>query len=1446
MTKNIKMKRMVAFSFIFLLISMTFANAYSFVPDLKVIPTAEAAENGCCVKTNSGEYCIENAEDTKCSDSSMFYSGSSCSAKGVDGCEVGTCIEENGICSTYKTKQQCTDGKGFFTTASLSSVGECQPGCCIYKNEQDEIAFTEWKNFKKSCEISGKKYNLNYETTEDDAKTCAAMVPAETKGYCWMATSCSYGKKSDCPEEGVFNQNACPNCQKMDSLKCDKGDVYEANACGALGKLKQACATGEALCQENATTAKCQNIECRFTITETTLQGIVAKTAWLGENEVGVFGKEIYSQDAKGNKIPSKYKVGTNITMKPGESVCVQYQGPGENHYIYTCNNDGTVGRIESGALSAARDKICYYNDGVDAADERVNDYGKCKECRSHSNIATPGWLKSVLDVLGMEMLNAEWWDYWAGQGYCDDENSCLELGDCVKTDGNDCVPRYAPGKSDSCGECMDTMASDPFKKCPEKGCYSRGYCKWDSRTIDPVNTIVICGIETVTGNIMTSAISTLFKSVLGEEKTDMDKNKEVKDSKGKYDKALNILTLGLYGVLKKSSISLWNTMKSGINSLTTPESKKFFSDFFGWNRDDAKTIKREADSFNSEAKDLGTKLETSLKSKNAEMSYSPGDEKITVTINNQDKSTTTYTVAKDGTVKDSSGADVPKDKIPSEISSNQKDMKSFLTANSNYQKSTVEYDTKVNGIFDVKENEKIIIDQAIAQSSKKDGITITTKQYLNGYTSDGKEISQSIPANTKVTVVSNNGKYNIVSNVGDEERTLYNVEASTVRSMVKDSDLKYKAADTVMASGQKWRYSNYYGGAFYDPIRTKTVSEHKEVLNAAQDYIDAQGGWKDFLIKRFTQAGKSTIIGLAVQYVIQTLGIQEIAKMILGKFNPAYYIRMGICTGAQAIGYPYASCMNDKLGVPIFVCGIQTYANNGFNSKQNVCLPANVNDLSPYDGYDKCYLCNSDPNRACTQDRCYALSKQGSNGCEYDSATAGCKPNSEALKACDKNKGTKIEIKSIDNATKSGSTWSIKKINYSISEYSVVINTNKYSECKYSTEKSTNFDKMTSISEKGKRSEDGKKHEIALNIKSIDIKDTNFTYYLQCQDICVNASRTTLQEITLAKKEKPDEEGPLFDSSQQFPQPGELIEGDVSGKRNVLMKVITDEASICKYARYTIAEGPEGFAEGIKEYNTTANVMINAGKTEEEISLALQQLVKTNVTMNRDSTRKKHSDNLQGLENGKTYAFLVKCNDTAGNPSISNIVKFKVSEYVKVEIVKPTGSLDDPQPEIEAKTEKPTTCRYSLNPLTSFEEMTAFDDETGGLTHKAVFDNVLTYASHKIYVTCKDEVGNNIGKKDGGFTIIKDNKKPEVARAYFDSGTLTVVTSELAVCQHSSKSEFEAYGQGEDMVPSEPSLKHQADWAPGRSEPYYIICKDRAGNVMTRFVVNPYEIVSA
>jgi len=507
-------------SLMIVLMSVSFAISFS----SKEVVAAESG--GCCVYSESlGTYCSEDVPESDCSGN--FFGGTPCSSLSSNACDKITCVEADGTCSAQKFKKQCMDEGGLPKDAALSSVPECSEGCCQIIRDGETIN-QYGVIFGGQCindaDTLGLDYNFlpNVEcpSLEEQIGCC---VPYDGDCSFTTAVGCNadFYAGSMCSDSRFVDM--CRPCGEATTRKCYQGDVWLFNDCDEPVEKVQGCGLNSEICREEDGTASCEDTSCEIDLSYTTL---TYDTGYFKAGEVGVEYK-----DVDGDLIFEEIQVndGTrySVNIPSGGTACVQYQGPGETHVVYTCS----LGIAGESAISIfdAREKICEWNKTTDSAMVRTNDYLECSECSDVAGSTGSdlmNWLSRLAEIGGWKALDVSMWDYWVfGPGECDEKDSCTEQGDCVHIDHNWCVPKYPVDNSESCSLFTDSKSGSPYDKY-ESACCAFGNCDLkNDKKINWAASLAICFTNTAVGKLSDLIITDIGGKIFGDWLSDVDED---------------------------------------------------------------------------------------------------------------------------------------------------------------------------------------------------------------------------------------------------------------------------------------------------------------------------------------------------------------------------------------------------------------------------------------------------------------------------------------------------------------------------------------------------------------------------------------------------------------------------------------------------------------------------------------------------------------------------------------------------------------------------------------------------------------------------------------------------------------------------------------------------------------------------------------------------------
>jgi hypothetical protein len=1627
-------KKCFAVFCIWLIISLTFVTSISIAPisaeeknKIKdftdVIPNAAAQDGriGCCVKTFDGDFCRPDTNESDCEMSWGFEEQASCNV--IYACKTGVCVESDGSCVLGKTGAECDAAGGSLDTAhSLSAVANnlCSPGCCVYRAESDTNSkkiFSERKNYLGKCYKKADMLGL-YVTAYAgmNAVTCREQISAPDVGYCCalpLLGQSFYGATStECAAKAGYNYQGsakCTDCINAEAEShCYQGDLWYYDECGAKTGIADECITGREICYEDESGARCKDATCTIKLSATTL---AYDTAWLKAGEIGV--------SYPGN-LNEKQRAGHEIRLTPDQTACVQYQGPGERHYTYRCNSNGNVSRILPFGLDPGRETICYYNTYTDIATAKKNAYDQCGQCEDEEgrgplrDILESEPLKGLIEYTGALMAQPRWWDYrvnleglsifGAGlpgfrglnPGLCDKDSTCQSMGDCLKLDNNDCVPKFAPRNDPNnaarvmCESCSTTLASSPYNKCTKEGCMSRGSCGYSVAEFDWPLTTVMCIAESTGETLMVTGIKEGVKKVAqasGIEKAlrESNENEEQTDAAGnavppkrswlqrQWDGFKNVKILGVrVGGTIASGINLVLNFgagfvkvmlypftksaeylrKKGVSGDFTEFANNFIADYFGMRTKEEISVK--------EFEDANRKLVNKLAALTG-----PEKTKLSNYLKNKDRVNAllgrigTMTLEEQNFLKENSlpsGVTIDAAGAISKggtvlIASTDSDLKNFnkyLPAYTEFSKNNAALIKARDDAADAnkdaakKFSDKLDseIDKAAAEEWGADNRVQELKQSFESLQlgtekttieSSLSEIDAQISAKQAARVTAVGEEYDrLVTEINKlETHRLIKVELDDIlkakkadlhetfdpyttdpsqstflRSSIpegaqskfdeykaayaalrsKEADMSKAAGDAAVAARAAQGLPSVYGEQFYEGVGEVEKLNRKELTDALHEWWKSYFSWDHFW-NTLADMLKNLGIRMVLDYIFDhVLGI-DITKWT-NMLNPIYWVKGGLCAlytwtfyaPAVDMNYPLAvkKCADDTWMMPILMCVIQTAADSGASS-QGVCYPASPNDLSPYSGYSHCSDCNADPNRICDSVRCYALSKQGSEGCTYENGI--CKPNLDAVKACDDTSNVLDNITDVKDDSGSlaydsdKNIWLRGGVTFGARTRTITIETEKYSDCKYSTDKTAVFEDMTLIEA---RDVNGKLHNLTMSINSSTASKLNFSYYVNCQDACTNRTvgitEIKVEKMSVSDVDTPAILTPIYLTPDNFGKraytTGIKLEGEQDGKTDVIVEVSTNKNAACYYSRFRMAEGFKGFEETIDSMiNDVNNAVVTRGfsfdyikhlpieEKQQTINDLGPQILKAleipQIEMSRPvlNSNKTHSTNLESLNNTDIYAFLIRCNDSLHQLSEPAIITFTVSEWFNVTIAAPKGSFDYQNADIIVTTDRPAKCRYAMDANKNYygiddkNSLMDYSQEGFITTHESMLPE-LNRSRHSLTVSCIDEF-DNVATAKGEFEILVDRNPPQITRIYRKTAgaadNLVIVTSEPSTCKYALSPSSYSSGAAKAMD-STNGIEHTTAW---QAKTFYIYCKDLAGLQLSpqEVKINPFSV---
>ncbi|MDD3486965.1 MAG: hypothetical protein PHF35_01130 [Candidatus Moranbacteria bacterium] len=272
---------------------------------------------------------------------------------------------------------------------------------------------------------------------------------------------------------------------------------------------------------------------------------------------------------------------------------------------------------------------------------------------------------------------------------------------------------------------------------------------------------------------------------------------------------------------------------------------------------------------------------------------------------------------------------------------------------------------------------------------------------------------------------------------------------------------------------------------------------------------------------------------------------------------------------------------------------------------------------------------------------------------------------------------------------------------------------TNENATCKYGETKDNAYSSMANdFTNTG-----GKNHTSSLT----SLEDGQaYKYYVRCKDTAgnVNDSDYTVSFSVDSGGGSKTGDGPAITKSSPS---GELA----AGTKSITLKIATSVNATCKYS-----------SSSETSYSSIKNTF---SKTGDKVS----------------------STKIDGLENGQSYNYYVRCQDGSGNANTSDyVVSFSVAggsgdtTPPTMSDPSPSGSLPAGTTEatLQIHTNEDATCKYGTSSLL-YNRLTNTFSTTGGKDHSTKVD-VESGKSYKYYVRCQDESGN----ATAGFVLISFN----------------------------------------------------------------------------------------
>ncbi|PYM68126.1 MAG: hypothetical protein DME11_01430 [Candidatus Rokuibacteriota bacterium] len=230
------------------------------------------------------------------------------------------------------------------------------------------------------------------------------------------------------------------------------------------------------------------------------------------------------------------------------------------------------------------------------------------------------------------------------------------------------------------------------------------------------------------------------------------------------------------------------------------------------------------------------------------------------------------------------------------------------------------------------------------------------------------------------------------------------------------------------------------------------------------------------------------------------------------------------------------------------------------------------------------------------------------------------------------------------------------------------------------------------------------------------------------------------------------------------------------------------------------------------------------------------------------------HSTPVSGLVDGGSYAFYVRCLDTAANANPDDFaISFTVDNTPTVDTTPPARSGAQPTGTLPAGTTQTTlalttneaaTCRYSPSAGVPYDAMTQTFATTGGTAHSTPVSGLADGGSYAFYVRCLDTAANaNPDDFAISFTVdFPADTAPPVRSGGQPMGTLpagttqttlALTTNEAATCRYSPSAgvPYDAMTQTFATTGGTAHSAPVSGLVDGGSYAFYVRCLDAAAN---------------
>ena len=224
------------------------------------------------------------------------------------------------------------------------------------------------------------------------------------------------------------------------------------------------------------------------------------------------------------------------------------------------------------------------------------------------------------------------------------------------------------------------------------------------------------------------------------------------------------------------------------------------------------------------------------------------------------------------------------------------------------------------------------------------------------------------------------------------------------------------------------------------------------------------------------------------------------------------------------------------------------------------------------------------------------------------------------------------------------------------------------------------------------------------------------------------------------------------------------------------------------------------------------------------------------------------HTQNITGLEDGKSYKYFIRCRTNDGVETAEGSTTFKVQNTpIILSGLSPVGELATGTKSVSMKvtTNRAAACRYATSSR-EFSTMTPFGT-TGGKDHSQTLSNLADGVSYQYFIRCQDSDGMQSSESKISFNV---KNSPLTLSSLAPTGSLNLgtknvslsfITNRAAACRYATSSKDYASMTAMGSTNGTSHSQSITGLSDGNSYTYYVRCKDSAGveNAETRISFN-------